>query len=71
MEFGYQLGSEERSIGECVLTTKTSAIPKLLVQAFFRVSTQISPVLDIFGWNIFVIIVPVIVMLHVNTVRKG
>lgn len=32
-----------------LLTTKTSAIPKFLVHAFFNVSTQISPAFEMFG----------------------
>lgn len=40
------------------LTTKTCPIPYSRFQPFFSVSTQISPVLEMFGWKILVIIVP-------------
>ena len=33
-------------------------MPRFLVQAFFNVSTQISPAFEMFGWNILVTIVP-------------
>lgn len=40
------------------LTTKTWPTPYSFFQPFFSVSTQISPDFEIFGWKIFVTIVP-------------
>lgn len=55
-----------RHRGTVPLTTSTWPTPYSRFQAFFSVSTQISPDLDTFGWKILVIMVPV-----VSYIRSG